>query len=156
VVAQALPGISAIDLALILQTFDGIFSKVAFVVTFMAGFTVATGVVVLAGAILSGRFQRIRETVLLRTLGATRRQLRQIQLVEYVVLGVLATVTGGGLAVLANALRAKFVFKTAMVLPGWALAGSVAAAVAVTLVTGLLANRGIVDHPPLEVLRAET
>jgi predicted lysophospholipase L1 biosynthesis ABC-type transport system permease subunit len=80
-VARELPGISAIDLALILQTFDGIFAKVAFVITFMAGFTVVTGIVVLVGAILTGRFQRIRETVLLRTLGATRRQLTQIQLV---------------------------------------------------------------------------
>jgi putative ABC transport system permease protein len=122
----------------------------------MAGFTVVTGIVVLAGAILSGRFQRIRETVLLRTLGATRRQLMQIQLVEYAVLGVLATLTGGGLAVLGNALLAKFVFKTPMVLPVPALLGSMAAAVAVTLLTGLLANRGIVDHPPLEVLRQET
>jgi len=31
-----------------------------------------------------------------------------------------------------------------------------AVAVAVTLITGLLANRGVVDHPPLEVLRQET
>ena len=155
-VARALPGISAIDLALILQTFDGIFSKVAFVVTFMAGFTVVTGIVVLAGAILTGRYQRIRETVLLRTLGATRRQLRQIQMVEYAVLGVLATLTGGGLAVLGNALLAKFVFKTAVSLPVPALLGSMATAVAVTLVTGLLADRGVADHPPLEVLRQET
>ncbi|MDB6126188.1 MAG: hypothetical protein JWM35_84 [Verrucomicrobia bacterium] len=155
-VARELPGISAIDLALILQTFDGIFSKVAFVVTFMAGFTVVTGIVVLAGAILTGRFQRIRETVLLRTLGATRRQLMQIQLVEYAVLGVLATLTGGGLAVLGNSLLAKFVFKTAVVLPVPALLGSMATAMFVTIVTGLLANRGIADHPPLEVLRQET
>ncbi len=155
-VARELPGISAIDLALILQTFDGIFSKVAFVITFMAGFTVVTGIVVLAGAILTGRFQRIRETVLLRTLGATRRQLMQIQLVEYAVLGVLATLTGGGLAVLGNALLAKFLFKTAVSLPVPALLGSMATAVAVTLVTGLLANRGVADHPPLEVLRQET
>ena len=155
-VAKELPGISAIDLALILQTFDGIFAKVAFVVTFMAGFTVVTGVIVLAGAILTGRFQRIRETVLLRTLGATRRQLTQIQLVEYAVLGVLATLTGGGLAVLGNALLAKFVFKTTVSLPLSALFGAMAAAVAVTVVTGLLANRGVADHPPLEILRQET
>ena len=155
-VAKALPGISTIDLTLILQTFDSIFSKVEFVVTFMAGFTIVTGVVVLAGAVLSGRYQRVRETVLLRTLGATRRQLRQIQLVEYAVLGVLATVTGGGLAVMGNALLAKFVFKSAVVLPVPALLASMAVAVAVTLITGLLANRGVVDHPPLEVLRQET
>ncbi|MEO6874473.1 MAG: FtsX-like permease family protein [Opitutaceae bacterium] len=155
-VARALPGISAIDLALIIQTFDSIFSKVAFVVTFMAGFTVITGIVVLAGAVMTGRYQRIRETVLLRTLGATRRQLVQIMLVEYAVLGVLATLTGGGLAVIGNALLARFVFKGAMVLPIPALLISMVAAVAITLITGLIANRGVTDHPPLEVLRQET
>jgi putative ABC transport system permease protein len=141
---------------LILQTFDSIFAKVAFVITFMAGFTVVTGIVVLVGAILTGRFQRIRETVLLRTLGATRRQLMQIQMVEYAVLGVLATITGGVLAIVGNALLAKYVFKTSVSLPVPALLGSMAAAVAVTLITGLLANRGVADHPPLEVLRQET
>jgi len=155
-VAKALPGISTIDLALILQTFDNIFSKVAFVVTFMAGFTVVTGIVVLAGAVLSGRYQRIRETVLLRTLGASRRQLVQIMLVEYAVLGVLATVTGGGLAVLGNALLAKYVFKAAVVLPLPVLFLALVVAVAITLLTGLLANRGVTNHPPLQVLRQET
>lgn len=155
-VGRQLPSISAIDLALILQTFDGIFSKVAFVVTFMAAFTVITGVIVLAGAVLTGRYQRIRETVLLRTLGATQSQLRKIQLVEYGVLGALAAVTGGGLAVLANGLLAQFVFKTSIVAPPFVLLGSVVCAMVVTLVTGLLTNRGIVNHPPLEVLRQET
>ncbi len=155
-VGRDLPSVSAIDLALLLQTFDSIFSKVAFVITFMAAFTVITGVIVLAGAVLTGRYQRIRETVLLRTLGATRRQLTQIQLVEYAVLGVLAAITGGGLAVLANALLAEYIFKTAVVLPPLVLLGSVAAAVAITVVTGLLTNRGVANHPPLEVLRQET
>ena len=40
------------------------------------------------GAVLTGRYQRIRETVLLRTLGATRRQLMQIQLVEYAIMAM--------------------------------------------------------------------
>ena len=71
-------------------------------------------------------------------------------------LGVLATVTGGALAIMGNALLAKYVFKTDVVLPVPALLASMAAAVAVTVITGLLANRGIADHPPLEVLRNET
>lgn len=154
-VARELPSVSAIDLALILQTFDGIFAKVAFVITFMAAFTVVTGVIVLAGAVLTGRFQRIRETVLLRTLGATRRQLWQILLVEYAVLGVLAALTGAVLALAANALLAKFVFRAAAVFPPLVLLASVAAAVAITVVTGLLTNRGVANHPPLEVLRQE-
>lgn len=155
-VGRELPSVSAIDLRLILETFDSIFAKAAFVISFMAGFTVLTGVIVLAGAILAGRFQRIRETVLLRTLGATRRQLQQIQVVEYVVLGVLAAVTGGALAVGANAALAKWVFKAPFVWSPGALAASVAGAVAITLITGMVTNRGITRHPPLEVLRQET
>jgi putative ABC transport system permease protein len=155
-VVREFPNVSAIDLALVIETLDNIFSKVSFVVQFMALFTVATGVIVLAGAILTGRFQRIRENVLLRTLGATRRQLVQIQLVEYAILGVLAVIVGGGLAVVGNFLLAKFVFETGAVVPVLPLLGAMAAVCAVTLVTGWLANRGVADHPPLAVLRQET
>lgn len=155
-VVRDFPNVSAIDLALLLQTFDGIFAKVALVVRFMALFTVATGVIVLAGAVLTGRYQRIRETVLLRTLGATRRQLMQIQLVEYAILGVLAAGVGCALAVGANALLAHFVFKATPVVPGGFLLLATAGVAAVTLLTGLLSNRGVTDHPPLAVLRQET
>ena len=155
-VVREYPNVSAIDLALLLQTFDAIFSRVALVVQFMALFTVATGVIVLVGAVLTGRYQRIRETVLLRTLGATRRQLMQIQLVEYAILGVLAAVVGCLLAVAANALLAQFVLKTSTSVSGVALAVTVVAVTAITLLTGLLSSRGVTDHPPLEVLRQET
>ena len=152
----AFPNVSAIDLALILQALDGIFSKVAFVIQFMALFTVLTGVIVLVGAVLNGRYQRVRETVLLRTLGATRRQLVQIQLVEYAILGVLAAVVGGVLSIGGNALVAHFVFKMTPAMPPLLILGAVATAAAVTVVTGLLTSRGVTDHPPLEILRQET
>ena len=155
-VVEAYPGVTAIDLALVMQTVDGIFSKVAFVIQFMALFTVITGVIVLAGAVLTGRFQRIRETVLLRTLGATRRQLLQIQFVEYAILGSLASMVGCGLAVAGNALLAKFIFRiTPSVSIPVVVAGGLAVC-AVTIATGLLSSRGITQHPPLEVLRQET
>ncbi|HEY0966567.1 MAG TPA: FtsX-like permease family protein [Opitutaceae bacterium] len=155
-VVADVPNVSAIDLALILQTLDSVFSKIQFVVQFMALFTVATGVIVLAGAVMSGRFQRLRETVLLRTLGANRRQLVHIQLVEYAILGLLSALVGCGLALLANWLLAAFVFKTVGAFPLTTLLGAVAAVMTVTLTTGLLSNRGVADHPPLEILRQET
>ena len=71
-IAQKFPTISTIDVTLILQTIDSVLGKVAFVIRFMALFTVLTGLLVLTGAILTGRFQRVQESVLLRTLGATR------------------------------------------------------------------------------------
>jgi putative ABC transport system permease protein len=155
-VVMALPNVTAIDLALVMQTVDSIFSKVSWAIQFMSLFTVLTGVIVLVGAVMTGRFQRVRETVLLRTLGATRKQLTQIMLVEYSVLGVLAAITGGLLALVANALLAKFLFHISPAAPPLQLLLAVLGAVAVTMITGLLANRGVTDHPPLEVLRQET
>ncbi len=155
-IVAAFPNVTAIDLALVMQTVDGIFSKVAFVVNFMAAFTVLTGVIVLAGAVLTGRFQRIRETVLLRTLGATRNQLLKIQLVEYAILGLLAAFVGCVLAVMGNALLAHFVFRITPSVPvGLLLLGATAVCV-VTVVTGMLTGRGVANHPPLEILRQET
>lgn len=155
-VAKEMPNISAIDLGFVVRLLDGIFTKIAWAISFLASFTVITGVVVLASAVLMGRHQRVREAVLLRTLGAQRRQLRQIMLAEYAVLGLLAAATGGGLAVAANGLLAKFLFKVSAVPPGSWLLATVAAVTALTIVTGLLANRGVSGHPPLEVLRQET
>jgi putative ABC transport system permease protein len=154
-VTRAFPNVSAIDLALVLQTLDGIFSKIEFVVRFMVLFTVATGVIVLVGAVLAGRSQRLREAVLLRTLGATRAQLVRIQFVEYLVLGILAALTGSALAVTGEWLLARFVFEAPLVVPPVALFVSIAGVAAVTVVTGWLANRGVAAHPPLEVLRQE-
>ena len=154
-VVALLPNVSAIDLQLVLETLDGIFEKVQFVIQFMALFTVVTGVIVLAGAVMSGRLQRLREVVLLRTLGATSRQLWQIQLVEYAVLGALAAVVGCGLAAVANVLLAHFVFETTSVFSVSTLVVSMVTVAAITLTTGLLSNRGVTNHPPLEVLRAE-
>ncbi|MEO5960584.1 MAG: FtsX-like permease family protein [Opitutaceae bacterium] len=153
---ETYPSVTAIDLALVMQTVDKIFSRLSFAIQFMALFTVATGVIVLVGAVLTGRFQRIRETVLLRTLGATRRQLWQIQLVEYAILGVLAAVVGCGLSVLGNALIAKYIFNLTPSAPPLMLLGATAAVCVVTVITGLLTSRGVTNHPPLEVLRQET
>ncbi|WP_221033074.1 ABC transporter permease [Actomonas aquatica] len=154
-IVAALPNVSAIDLQLVLETLDGIFEKVQFVIQFMALFTVATGVIVLVGTMMSGRLQRLREVVLLRTLGATGRQLWQIQLVEYAVLGLLSALVGCGLAVVANGLLAHFVFETVGVASPVTLVVAVITVSAITLLTGLMSNRGVTNHPPLEVLRAE-
>ena len=148
-IVQAFPNVSAIDLTMLLETINGIFSKVSYVVRFMAFFTVATGLIVLIGAVATGRYQRIREVVLLRTLGATRRQLWQMQLTEYAILGLLGAWVGGGLAIGGNALLAHFVFEIDPVVPWGGMAIATLSVVAFTLLAGLLSNRGVTYHPPL-------
>ena len=155
-VVAAFPNVTAIELSMVMRTIDGIFSTVAIVIEFMAGFTVLTGIIVLAGAVSTGRFQRIRETVLLRTLGASRRQLLQIQFVEYAILGALAAIVGCALSVVGNALLAKFVFRISPSVPVFLLIIGALAVCVVTVATGLLSGRGVTNHPPLEILRQET
>ena len=74
-VVRAFPNVAILDLTQVQAALDDVLGRVAAVIRFLAGFSVATGFIVLLGAVLTGRLQRIRESVLLRTLGATRRQI---------------------------------------------------------------------------------
>src|SRR5262249_55670133 len=122
-------------------------------VRLMALFTVLTGLVVLAGAILAGRYQRLRESILLRTLGASRAQILQIQLVEYLCLGALAALTGILLAVAASWALAQWVFQVHLVIlvTPWLL--GLAIVVLLTVALGLVRGRSVGTQPPLELLR---
>jgi putative ABC transport system permease protein len=154
-IVERFPNVSVIDLTLVLQTVDSVLSKIAFVIRFMALFTVLTGLFVLAATVLTGRYQRIRESVLLRTLGASRAQVRQILVVEYLSLGALAALTGILLAVAGSWALAAFVFEVRFA-PSWLPIGLALAVVSgLTVLTGLLASRGVLTHPPLAVLREE-
>jgi putative ABC transport system permease protein len=153
--AKTFPNVAVIDLTLILETVDAIVGKITFVIRFMALFTVATGVLVMAGALVSSHFQRVRESILLRTLGASRGQIRRILAVEYLALGTLAAVTGLALAVGAAWALAAFVFQARFEPPLWPVLAALAAVPALTLGTGLLMSRGILKQTPMEILRAE-
>jgi putative ABC transport system permease protein len=152
-VVRAFPNVSVIDLTLILQTLDSILSKVSFVIQFMALFTVLTGIIVLASALISGHFQRVQESVLLRTLGASRRQILLIVAVEYVSLGLLAALTGSLLAVGGAWAMAAFVFHVHFAPAYGTLACAVLATPALTAAVGLGMSRGILNQPPLVILR---
>jgi putative ABC transport system permease protein len=154
-VVNAFPNVSVIDLTLILQTLDAIIGKVTFVIRFMALFTVLTGILVMIGALVSGHFQRVQECVLLRTLGASGGQIFRILTVEYLAVGLLASAAGVLLALAAAWALAAFVFEIPFAPRVWPLLAALAAVPALTLATGLLLSRGILNQPPLAVLRAE-
>jgi putative ABC transport system permease protein len=154
-VVREQPNVSSIDISLILGVFDAIFSRIAFVARFMALFSILTGLIVLAGAVLISRFQRIEESVLLKTLGASRKTVLRIMSVEYLVLGVVASLTGIVLALAAGWTISRFVFESELavpVLPVLAIMGSV---VLLTLAIGHLNSRGVYDRSALDVLRSD-
>jgi putative ABC transport system permease protein len=152
---QRFPNVSGIDLALILNTVDAILNKVSFVIRFMALFSIMTGLVVLAGAVIMSRYQRIQESVLLRTLGANRQQVLRIMAIEYFFLGGFAALTGLLLALAASWALAVFVFETSFVPATLPMIIILILVMGLTMLIGMLNSRGIIDRPPLEVLRAE-
>lgn len=150
---QGFPNVSVVDLSMILKTVDEILNKVAFVVRFMALFSILTGLLVLISSVLLSKYQRIRESVLLRTIGAKRAQILWINGLEYFILGSLATVTGLFLAVIGAWALAYFQLDIPFRPNLWPALYSYAIITGLTVVIGLFNSREIVREPPLEVLR---
>ena len=152
-VIKAFPNISIIDLTQMLDTINRVLDKVSFAISFISFFSIGAGLLVLLAALSAGRYQRLRECVLLRTLGASHRQLQGMLAVEYLCLG-----TGGALAGLLLAgggawAMTHWVFNTAFN-PPWGM-GLLAWAImtALTVAAGVFSNRGVASHPPLAVWR---
>lgn len=154
-VVQQFPNVSLIDLGLILTVLDDISTKIGFVIRFMAGFSILTGLIVLIASVLISKYQRIQESVLLRTLGASRRQILIITALEYFFLGTLAAATGILLAVGGGWALAHYSFETAFnpqFLPVFVVFLVVAI---ITVFIGLVNSLGILSRSPLEVLRQD-
>jgi putative ABC transport system permease protein len=152
-VVARFPNVSALDLTSVIQTVDSILTKVALVIRIMSLFTVGTGLIVLGSTIWSGRYQRLKESVLLRTLGASRWQIWKILCAEYLFLGLLASATGIVLALAASWALAVFTFKlayTPALLPV-VIAGLIVSTL--TVAVGLLTSYGLGSTPPLAILR---
>ncbi len=154
-VVRSFPNVSVIDLALILTVVDELLNKIGFVIRFMAGFSIITGLIVLIASVRISKYQRIQESVLLRTLGASRKQILAITALEYFFLGALAASTGILISLAASWALAKYKFDTTFtpqILPVLAIISFISL---LTVLIGLLNSRGVLNKSPLEVLRRD-
>lgn len=151
--ARDFANVSAIDLTRILETVRDILMKISLIVSLLGGCTLLAALPILTGTLLNGRDVRLRESVLLRTLGASTRQVRAILTIEYTALGLLAAVTGCTLAVGANAALAIFVFEASPYPDITLLAAGFFSTTTIAILGGLALSRGVSSHPPLEILR---
>jgi putative ABC transport system permease protein len=151
---QKYPTISVINIADMLDRIESVVDQITFVVRFLAGFSILAGLMILASSIASARFRRMREAVVLKTLGATRMRIVRTFSVEFSVLGFLAGAVG---VVFANILTRIILHKLEVAFRmNWpatliALAGTAVLATA----TGWIASYRILGLRPLEVLREE-
>ena len=120
----------------------------------LGGMTAATGIaafLVLTGVVAASRRRRLREAILLKVVGATRRQVLAATAIEFALIGLaaaLAALVLGNLAAWAS-IASLIDFRPAVlgVLP-W-----LAAAVAIPAATGLVAAWWALSRPSGEMLR---
>jgi putative ABC transport system permease protein len=148
------PNVGVLDLTQVQQTIDTVVRRVTLAVRFMAFFSMASGVLILVGALATSRLQRQREAVLLKTLGATTPKIRAILFAEYAALGTLGGVAGTLLAAGGGWAAARWVFEMPFHPPVVGLVGCWLASAALAVLVGGATSRDLTRKPPLEVLRA--
>jgi len=150
---QRYPNILSIDVAEILHQIQGIVDRVARAVEFVFLFTLAGGLLVLQAAIASTQDERRFDAAVMRTLGASQRQLQSAQATEFLLLGSLAGLIGAAGATALGYALAEQVFNIPFSAnPLVWVYGIVGGALAVTL-AGWIGTRATVNEPPLAVLR---
>ena len=106
-----LPTITVVNVADVLRIIQDVVNQIAVVVRLISGFALLAGAIILASSVAGQRFRRIREVVILKTLGATRRRVAGIFSVEFLILGAVAGVMGSLLATGFSSLLLKRFFE---------------------------------------------
>jgi putative ABC transport system permease protein len=154
-VVSAFPNVTAIPVRDVLERVGVVLGDIAVAIRVIALFTVGTGLVVMAGALTATRYQRLYESVVLRTLGATRGAVARAFAVEYGCLGAAAGVGGTALAAVLAWVVLRFVLDSPWRLQPVAMALGVVLTIALSVAIGFLATFRLLGEKPLPVLRRE-
>ncbi len=149
------PNVSIIDLRQVLKVIEGLLNKIAWIINFMAFFSILTGIIVLLGAVRTSKYQRIKESVLLRTLGAKSDQILKILALEYMYLGVLGALSGILLSTISSQLLAWLVFDSPFIPSMFPFLVLFPGITLLVMIIGLANSISVIKSPPLEVLRKE-
>ncbi|MFN7930205.1 MAG: FtsX-like permease family protein [Blastocatellia bacterium] len=147
--------ISVIDVRDILEAASKVIDTVSTAVTFVGGFVFLSGLLILIGSIAMTKYHRLYESAILKTLGAKRKLIVLITLIEYGVLGLLAGVIGSAAAIILSWSVSKYALEI-----GWSFVPSinvigVALTLLVVAVIGVLSSWDVMIKKPLGILRAE-
>ncbi len=152
-VVRRFPNVSSLDLTLVRQTVSSIVNRVVLAIRFLGLFSLAMGIPVLFSAVAATRRARLREGVLLRTLGASRSQVMRVLLAEYGALGALGALTGMVLSFAAAWGITHYIFKDPFdpaVLATFAIGVGM---LALTMAIGWLTSRDVYRATPMQAIR---
>jgi putative ABC transport system permease protein len=152
-VFESYPTVTVVNASDILDVVQGVMDKTSQAISFVAGFAIAGGLIVLASSVAGTRSRRMREVAIFRTVGATKASLVRIFTVEFVVIGLVAGLLGSLLATMlssilvAQLLEADYHFRWLPALVATAITAGL------TALAGWVASYGVLRKKPLEILR---
>jgi putative ABC transport system permease protein len=149
------PTVTVVNVADALEIVQQVVDQIALVIRFLSGFAILAGAIILAASIAGTRFRRVREVVILKTLGATRRHVGRIFSVEFLTLGAVAGLMGALLAAIFSSLVLKRLLNAHFHFDPRATGIAIVLTAALANLSGWLASFRILRQKPLEVLRDE-
>ena len=152
-IVKALPNITALSTRDIVNTVESTVSKLTTLVDFMSGFAIAAGLFILSGSIASTKYRRLRESAVLKILGAQRKTVASILGFEYATLGVIAGLVGILLAQGFSWVVMKYMIKSAWHLQPGVLIWAFCFGVLLTVATGILSSLDVINNKPLKTIR---
>jgi len=153
--AEKFPSVSVIDIGVIMATVQDILNRVGLVIRFLASFSIIAGLIILAGSIAATKYRRLRETAMLKVLGATRPMVATIFAVEYGVVGLVAGAIGSVAASFAASALLRWVLQSGFFFRLTPLVVGLVGTTVLTVATGFAASLDLLNRKPLAVLRDE-
>jgi len=145
--------LTVIDAGVLIAQLQSVLNQVIGAVQFLFVFTLAAGVLVLYAALAGSRDERVREAALLRALGASRRQIRRVQLTEFILVGGIAGLMAAAGAQALAYILAEQVFSFHLTFNPWLPGLGTAAGIACATLTGWSGLQAVLRRPALQSLR---
>jgi putative ABC transport system permease protein len=155
VIYRRFPTITVVNVADVLRIIQDVVNQIAVVVRLISGFALLAGAIILASSVAGQRFRRIREVVVLKTLGATRRSIAGVFSVEFLILGMVAGLMGAIMASIFAALVLKRMMNATPEVNWLAGLACIGLTAAIAVAAGWMASFQVLGRKPLEILREE-
>jgi len=149
------PNISAIDVREVFASIQGVVDNVTFAISIVGTVALASGALILIGAVAMTKFQRVYEAAILRTLGASTRLLGTMLALEYSALGLIAGLIGAAGSLALSWAVCKYVFEIDWEPAPVLLSAGAIATTALVGIIGVVASADVLRKKPLATLRAE-
>jgi len=152
-VVDALPNVTALSTRDIVHTVETVVEKLKTLVDFMSGFSILAGLIILSGSVASTKFRRLKESAILKILGAKRNTVAGILGIEYAILGIVSGVLGAGLSCLLSWGVMTYLVKSDWNLYPLVMLWTLVLSVLLTVLTGVLSSLDVLKNKPMKTLR---